>query len=232
VENVRLKVIRDGIVRSTALGAGLLDEIYRDYYRFSPQIANELVDDAALRDDVLRVAVRPLLAWYGLVETLALKPGQHEAAQDAARMVLQACESGGTDAGTASALLTAIVGADPMPADAPAPFEYLASRLNEAVTLPFAAWAIFDALLCAWSCAATGSDVIAHATTWLAEAPLEHLAAPLAGDRFDFELALLARGPLATAALRHRVGARLADAWPQHADALRRHDFLSEGWTA
>ena len=231
-ENARLKVIRDGIVRGTALGATLLDEIYRDYYRFSPQIAAELVEDAELRDEVLRIAVRPLLAWYGLVETLALKPDQPAVAQCAARNVLQACRSANTDALGTSALLSAIVGDDPVPAEAPAPLRYLASRLHGAVALPFAGWAILDALARAWTCAATGSDVVQDVAAWLAEAPLERLAPPASADELDIELALLAQGPLALAPLRHHVGARLANAWPQHLDVLRRHDFLSGGQAA
>jgi hypothetical protein len=223
---MRLAMVRDRFVGTTQLGRALLDAIYCDYYSFSPPIADELAGDAELREQVLRTCVRPLLAWYGLTEVLALNPGERRAAERAAEAVLSACQAN-TDPATTLTLLEATLGGNSVPDDAPELFGYLASRLRGAVALPYAAWAIFTPLVLAWTCAATGADVIDQASTWLGEAPLERLPPPAVDERLDVEFRLLAQGPFEARPLREKVGARMLAAWPHLAEDLRRHGFRS-----
>lgn len=228
IENIRLKLLRDQVVRATTLGSRLLDEIYRDYYRFSPRIADDLNRDAVLRNQVLVAGVRPLLAWYALAGVLALDRHDAHAVRHAAQTVLDACSGQEPSPASTVDLIDALRCGRPLPADAPAPFGYLATRLQEAPHLPFAQWAIFDPLIRAWTCVAIGQDVVAQAEQWLALAPLERLPAPQLDETTEAELAAVAAGPLAAPALRHEMGARLYSAWPQLGDALRRSDYINQ----
>jgi hypothetical protein len=228
-ENVRLMALRDRVMRATAIGTELLDAIYRDYYSFSPAIAAELAEDDELRDQVLRTCVRPLLAWYGLIEVMVLDAQDRRATERAARSVLGAClTETPAVATTTAALLDTIRRGDALPDDAAEPFRYLVSQLAGAVELPFAAWSIFDPIVRAWRCAATGSDVIEEARAWLADAPLERLDPPAGGEPLRAELMLIA-GPLGSSARREEVGVRLASAWPHLADDLRRSGLGARG---
>lgn len=233
VENMRLNMLRDRLLRTTDIGAALLDAIYSDYYSFSPPIAAELTADPKLREQVLRVAVRPLLAWYGLIEVLALDKDKPAAIDGAAQAVLDACDNGlPQSAEHTAALLDRIRRCEPLPEDAPSPFAYLGSRLGESVSLPFSAWAIFEPLSLIWGCAATGSDVVESARFWLAQAPLDELPSPSSSERLDAELAQLANGPFASAGIREQVGARLLSVWPHLEEDLRKHGFVGEGLVA
>jgi hypothetical protein len=229
-ENMRLNMLRERVLQSTDIGASLLDAIYREYYSFSPPIADELAADPELRDQVLEVAVRPLLAWYGLIEVMVLDrdvPGALERAADA---VLETCWAATyASPATAAPLIDAICRGEPLSGDPPEPFRYLSSRLRPAAGLRFAAWSMFEPLALAWRCANTGDDVVRAAAQWLADAPLDRLPAPSPGARLDGELDQLAHGPFASLPLRLEVGARLAAKWPHLDDALARHGFLEGG---
>ena len=227
-ENMRLNMLRERVLHSAELGAALLDAIYNDYYSFSPAIADELRADDQLRDQVLRVAVRPLLAWYGLIESLALDSSEPAALKPTVQRVRMPCRAGAASTASAALCFEMIRGGRAVPPDAGEPYAYLASRLVEAVGLPFTAWAIFDPLVRMWTCAATGGDIVRHAQDWLGDAPLDRLQLPLDAARRDRELGLLASGPYRSPELRRTVGARLALAWPELRDELRLHGFVSD----
>jgi hypothetical protein len=227
-ENMRLNMLRDRVLQTTELGSALLDAIYRDYYSFSPRIARELAEDDDLRGEILRIAVRPLLAWYRLAETLALDPDAPRSAEQAARVVLEACQVNAATMRTAATLLETVGQGDLLPAGAPTPLTYLASRLDDAMALPFASWAIVAPLVRIWTCAVSGADPMEEAIAWLADAPLDLLAPPAGYTRLHAELGLLARGPLASPVARHKIGARLALAWPHLVRELRQHDFICD----
>ena len=229
-ENMRLNMLRDRVLRSTDIGASLLDAIYREYYSFSPPIADELAADPVLRDQVLQVAVRPLLAWYGLIEVMVLDRATPGALERGADGVIDACRAATyASPATAAPLIDAICRGERVPGDSPEPFLYLSSRLRERMGLRFAAWSMFEPLALAWRCAHTGEDVLGAAARWLADAPLDRLPAPAPGPRLDHELAQLAHGPFATPPLRREVGARLAAKWPHLDDELARHGFIERG---
>jgi hypothetical protein len=226
-ENMRLNMLRDRVVRSTDIGATMLDAIYNDYYSFSPPIAEELAADAELRKRVLNLAVRPLLAWYGLIEVLALDPYDERAAERAGQRVQDACRAAApSHARQFASLFAQIRRGEAVPEDAPEPFRYLASRLREAVKLPFSAWAIFVPLSLVWEGAAHDEDMVNQARSWLAEAPLDQLPPPSPGARLDAELERLASGPFASPKMRRQVGARLMSVWPQLERELGTHGFV------
>lgn len=226
-ENMRLNMLRDRVLRPTEIGGALLDAIDRDFYRFSPRIASDLAEDEKLRGEMLRIVIRPLLAWYGLVEALALEPGEGRQAERA-DAVLATCHADTAPMARATAAsLDTVLRGDPLPPNAPEPFGYLALKAQETVTLPFATWAIFAPVVRAWTCAATGEDIIENAAAWLGEVPLDQLRPPASGDRLDAELALLAQGAFSSPAVRCKIGKRLARAWPHLEAELRRNGFIT-----
>lgn len=226
-ENMRLNMLRQRVVASTDLGEALLDAIYRDYYSFSPPIAAELREGAELREQVLRTCVRPLLAWFGLVEAVALDGADRRRARRAVLAVLDACESPSAEAAARNARLAEALCRGTLSRGAPQPFAYLAARLGDAVALPFSRWAIFDPLVRVWRCAAGDADVLEQLDGWLTGAPFDRLPAPARGERLDAELELLAAGPYASDSARAALGGRLAIAWPELSEELRRHGFVT-----
>jgi hypothetical protein len=226
-EVVRLKQLRDRVIRSTCLGRQLLDAIYRDYYRFSPRIATELRRDLQLREGVLRFAVRPLIAWYSLAEAVSLAPDDAAAREAWCTEAYRACLFDGDPAVVAQAMAYIRMGQAPS-ADAPLVLAYLAQQAREASRLRFASWAILEPLVRVWTATAAGSGLCGQVRAWLAAAPLEALDTPDI-DVLDVELALLAKGPLSGRAERHDTGHRLAAAWPQTRRLLARHDFVDTG---
>jgi len=226
-EVLRLKQLRDRVVRSTRLGGQLLDAIYRDYYRFSPRIAIEVRRDPELREGVLKFAVRPLIAWYSLAEVESLAPRDAQARERWCAAALGACLTGVDPGAVADAMAAIKMGQVPS-SDAPPVLGYLAERAREVSSLRFASWAILEPLIRVWSSVAARSDLSEQVRVWLAAAPLEALNAP-DHDVLDVELAILARGPLSRSAERHEVGRRLVAAWPEAGRSLARHDFLATG---
>ncbi|HVB63412.1 MAG TPA: hypothetical protein VNE17_01690 [Nitrolancea sp.] len=224
---LRLKLQRDRIFRATDLGSRLMDAIYRDYYRFSPRIAAEMQKDPVIRDVVLSIAVRPLVAWYTLANVLALTPADDAAAVEAVAGVWAAVPSG-IEAQEVAAALRSIQASEPLPADASLIFVYLAERIQQAPRMPFASWAILEPLVRVWTTYASGSDVLEAVQAWLVAAPLETLEPP-AGQELEDELAFLASGPFAPLNARQQVGRRLLAAWPETQIALVRHGFVVVG---
>jgi len=76
-----LRTIRDSVVRKTALGEAIFDEIYRQYYAISPPIAERISQDGHLREVVRAALVEP---WsIALKLLLALPAGSGDAHADA-----------------------------------------------------------------------------------------------------------------------------------------------------
>lgn len=225
-ENMRLNMMRDRMMKSTQIGGALLEAIYADYYSFSPAIARELDADLALRDGVLKLIVRPLIAWYGLVESLVLDSRDERAAERGATAVREACAAARRPARDVLATLQRIRYGEGLEPGVDRVLSYIASRWPDEEALPFAGWAIIDPLTRAWHCAADGVDPRMSAGAWLLSAPLEDLPTPPAEEDLGAELSLLARGPFADPLLRTAIGARLGAAWPELTHELRRHGFL------
>jgi hypothetical protein len=225
---MRLNMMRDRILRTSAIATSLFDAIYNDYYSFSPDIARELSLNPMIREQVLRVAVRPFIAWVDLIELLCLQGGQPHAARTAAYDLLSACDAP-VPAKDVAELLGKILRGEPT-SDAPEPFSYLGERFTAAVKLPYVRWAVFEPIRIAWEIKAAGSSTAEHvvgsAYKWLAEAPLEQLPAPKPTEELDNELLRLACGPFADRTMRRQIGSRLARSWPESIDQLRKHGFV------
>jgi len=224
---MRLNMLRDRVMRTTDIGAALLDAIYEDYYSFSPSIAEELTADPELRDQVFRIGVRPLLAWYGLIEVLALDGDTDGAAERAAEKVLDACPVNSPQTvWQTAALLGRIRRGEPVAEDVPAvrlPRVPL-SRLGEATVLSLGDLrAPRDGVGMRRDRSRSGRAC----QVMDVEAPLDQLPTPSPGDRLEAELARLANGPFAAPPMRRRVGERLASVWPQLQEDLRRHCVCS-----
>jgi hypothetical protein len=228
-EVMRLNMLRDRIARTSEIATSLLDAIYSDYYSFSPGIADELALNPMIREQVLRVAVRPFIAWFELVEVLALQGGNDRAALEGAGEVLRACDES-APSGEVARLIRAILDGSPTP-DAPEPFQYLGERLRSAVHLPYVRWAVFEPILIAWEAKAaesTPEELLALSSDWLAEAPLDQLPTPSATEQLDDELHRLTLGAFSDITLRRRIGSRLAGSWSESINQLRRHGFVGE----
>jgi hypothetical protein len=62
----RLRRFRDTALRATALGQDLFDDLHRQYYLFSPGIADDMRADPVLMDAFRTLLVAPLFAFYEL----------------------------------------------------------------------------------------------------------------------------------------------------------------------
>jgi hypothetical protein len=209
----------------SALSGQVVNEILREYYQFSPEIAANLEKDEVARKAVLRIVVRPLIAWYTLVSNLGLERADRNAISQAAQEVLDACPRSLGEARVAP-LLEAIRSGGPLPDDAPQQLLAFLPRIREAARLRFASWAILDALLRVWTLTTRHVDVLAEAAEWLATAPLELVAQPNDPKRLDMDLAALAGFFDFRPRARLQLGARLAEAWPETVEALERHGFM------
>ncbi|TFW17239.1 hypothetical protein E4L98_20940 [Duganella callida] len=114
-----------------------------------------------------------------------------------------------------------------MPTAAPRALRQFAPQIEAAARMPFARWAILDALTLAWQ-PSTQRDPTAAVAQWLASAPLERLPLPSAGA-CAAQLGTLARFFDFDPAARRVLGARLAQARPDIAAVLAAHDFISRG---
>jgi hypothetical protein len=210
---------------ASALSGQVISEILREYYQFSPQIAANLEKDELARKAVLRIVVRPLIAWYTLASNLGLERADRNAVSQAAQEVLDACPRS-LGEGLVAPVLEAIQSGGPLPEDAPQQLLAFLPRIREAARLRFASWAILDALVRAWTLSARHVDVLAEVGEWLATAPLELVAQPKDPKRLDVDLAALAGFFDFRPRARLQLGARLAEAWPESVEALERHGFM------
>jgi hypothetical protein len=220
-----LRALRGHVVKRSAVAAALIDTIYAEYWQFSPSIAHELNQDEFARQAVLSTVVRPLVAWYTLAGTLAFEPCDRKAIKKAAQDASKACPVfvGGS---TVTAVLKAIRTGEEVGVSLPQVVQSFLPKIREAARLPFASWAIFDPLERVWKCAANHSDIVDEVAQWLANAPLESLPSPSTPRELEVELGALADFFNFRPAARHKLGKRLVAAWPDAADALKRHDFV------
>jgi hypothetical protein len=224
----QLRALRDRVAAGSNLAAGLIDAIYAEYARFSPPIAAEIDKAVPARQAVLWVVVRPLLAWYALAGVLAFEHLDRKAVSRAARALAGSCPRL-LGKRTVTGLLDTLRKGEALPPDAPALLQAFAPQIALAATLPFAAWAILDALALAWSAGAHQREAQEAVARWLAAAPLEALPLPEDGAHLERDLAALARLFDFNPAARAPLGQRLAATRPDAAPALARHGFLSAG---
>ncbi|WP_429884787.1 CFI-box-CTERM domain-containing protein [Geoalkalibacter halelectricus] len=70
----RLRRLRDDVLRHSTLGARFFDELFREYYAFSVEIARILVRDAQARAQVEQWLVRPLVGILEVMKGYRLAP--------------------------------------------------------------------------------------------------------------------------------------------------------------
>ena len=222
----QLRMLRDRVAGMSGLSTRLIDLIYDEYFRYSPEIAKRVENDRMTQQAVLAVVVRPLLAWYSLAGELALS-GAGPAANLAARAVADACP---VFLGRAkiAASLDALRAGEPLPPDATRLMGELVPRIREAAQTRFVAWAVLNPLARLWNAAAHGHDMAEAVSAWLADAPLDAVTPPGHPSALDFELATLARLLAFNPAVKPVLGARLAAAWPSASGALSRHGFIEQ----
>lgn len=220
----RLQQVRARIADRSALGAQLIREILREYYRFSPGVAAALEKDEATRKAVLEIVVRPLVAWYNLVIVLGLEQSDTKAVEQHVQAVLDACSGDPGDLSIAT-LFEAIRSGDPLPENAPRALS-IADKAKAAARLPCASWAIFDPLVRIWSMRKSHSNVVDEVAQWLGAAPVEGFSPPSDQQALDGELSTVAGFFDFHPSARRQLGARLAAAWPELAPALEKHGFI------
>jgi len=226
-EVMALRQLRDRVADLSELGARLIDEIYGEYYQFSPDIAAGLEQNEFARQIVLRTVVGPLLAWYSLAGVLALGRSDQATIDQAARDYLDAC-SGSLGGFSINALLEALRAGDAMPAGAPKSLTDLVPKIRRATQLPLVSWAILDPLVRASEPKTDQLSIIDDVAQWLATAPLEALAPPRNPQRLDQGLKGLAGFFNFEPKARRQIGDRLAKAWPEAVEALERHGFIQQ----
>jgi hypothetical protein len=225
VEVMHLRQLRDQVAAASKLAAQLIETIYQEYYQFSPEIAANLQQDAAARNTVLGIVVRPLLAWYTLAGVMALKSHDDEAVAQALQEVANACPQF-LGSSLIPTLLEKIRDGQPLPVLAPKLLRQFAPRLQQVAQLRFASWAIFDPLIRVWRAAAASEQLITAVSEWLATAPLEALEPIANPELLETDLSSLASFFDFQPQARQQLGARLAVAWPAATAALQRHGFF------
>jgi hypothetical protein len=225
VEVRRLQQIRAGIAETSVLGAQLIREILREYYRFSQGIAAVLEKDEGVRTAVLEIVVRPLVAWFNLAFILGHGPSDQKTVEHHAQAVLDACPGEPGDLSMA-ALFEAIRSGNPVAENAPRSILSIADKANSAARLPYASWAIFDPLVRVWSLRKSQANVVDEVAQWLGAAPLEGFSPPSDQQALDGELNIVAGFFDFHPGARRQLGTRLAAAWPLAASALEKHGFI------
>jgi hypothetical protein len=224
-EIVRLRKLRDRVCAVSELSGQLIERIYSEYFRFSPGIASQLEEDPLTRMSVRRFVVRPLLAWYSLSSAIALNPGDRNAVREAERELLKACPR--LLAWKVAPFLEAIRSGESLQQHSPQPLLAYMPRIREAARLRLASWAILDALVRAWTLTNRDTtDVLGEIAEWLASAPLEAVTLPKDPKLIDAELGVIAGFLDFQPRARRTMGLRLAKAWPQAVDSLKRHGFI------
>ncbi len=205
IEIVRLRRLRDEIATTSGMAAQLIDAIYREYYQFSPGFAARIRESAVARRLVLAIVVEPLLAWYTLAATLALRRSDRRAVAESTDAIRAACGS------RAGKLLVATLR------------RLLRRRLAR---VPLAAWAIADPLARVWAHANTSADLHQQVAQWLTSAPLDRMTPPRCGPALERELGVLfafcAFNPAACADLKARATAL----WPAATAVSARPDLF------
>jgi hypothetical protein len=229
-------MIRDRLVRRTALGRRLLDDIYRQYYRVSPSIAADMRANDGLRDFIRELIVRPLLSHFDLAERYARDGWKDEASFAlTARSALTDLRDGivramdlevsdleriaswihGAGSGTAPAgQLTSLTG-------------YITDRLQRIPIDSPLHWAVLEPLAHQWELISridvNGSRAIAYVKEWLAAAPLEPYILEANKDPAELEndLARLRDGIFVSPEIRARFASRVSPV-----DALARAGYL------
>jgi hypothetical protein len=222
----RLQEVRAQIGARSPITGRLINEILREYYRFSPEIARLLEKDAVARRAILAVVVRPLIAWYALVSALGLERGDSDAVSHAAQGLLDACPRLIGESRIAP-LLEAIQAGSPTPPNgAPEQLCVFWPRITQIAGLHLASWALLDALVRAWTITSRHADVLSEVADWLATAPLAEILPSNDPNELEVELASLAEFFDFEPRARRELGNRLARAWPSATESLRRHDFI------
>src|SRR5450756_849663 len=225
IEVIRLRRLRGRVGAASKLAAELIDLILEEYYQFSPRIAADIQQDAAARQSVLRIAVRPLLAWYTLAGALAIEQADQEVIGRQVEDVARVCASQ-PDASSIAAVLEVICSDRPFPPDAPRLLLDFAATLRKAARFRFASWAILDPLVRIWTSAGRGLYMVEEVAGWLASAPLEMLTPPRDRELLDLELRALAGAFSFTPRAQRQIGMRLASAWPYALEALINRGFV------
>ena len=177
------------------------------------------------RQATLSLVVQPLLAWYALAGVLAFDHTEGYRVRQATKDLVNACPR---FFGRESIVrhLNAIRNGKPIPANAPRMLRDFAAQIETAARLPFASWAILDALVYAWS-PSIRQDPHAAVAQWLASAPLDRLPVSQDAERFDADLGALARLFDFHPSSRLRLGERLVKVRPDASSSLSRHGFIS-----
>lgn len=70
----RLVQIRDTLLRGTEMGRRYCEELFREYYQFSPQLATEIAHQPQFKSAIYLFVVRPLVDWFAALEIF----GRHD----------------------------------------------------------------------------------------------------------------------------------------------------------
>jgi hypothetical protein len=83
---------RDGFLRRTELGRTFFDELFAEYYQFSPALADDLRADPSSRATVSRLCVEPLIAMLRWTKLLCAIEGDDESLQDLADSIISSID--------------------------------------------------------------------------------------------------------------------------------------------
>jgi hypothetical protein len=225
-EIANLRQLRSRARNASRIADHLIDAVYSEYVQFSPAIAAEIDADAFAREIVLRVVVKPLVAWYTLAAKLGLEHSHAAAVASAVNDLTHVCPAYLQPAGIV-AVLEAIRSDAAFPDGIAGTLGVFAERTREAARFPIASWAIVEPLVRVWKSAAEHLDPIREVAQWLATAPLERLALSSSSDLVDDDLSALSQFFDFAPEARRQLGERLLAAWPDSAVALRRNGFAA-----
>jgi hypothetical protein len=191
-----LRLVRDMAVRALPVGHALFEDLYREYYSYSPEIARRMWCDDALREAYLIAVVDPLLQVYGTLLTV-LHDWPDTAAVDATltTAIGSAAATGPAPDGLATALVDALLTGS-------APPGLVGGGVLVDDRLPLTAWAIVRPLRAYWQARLGRSrppaELRERIVAWWLEQAADTTATPDAlRERVDVVEGLLVEGSAA-----------------------------------
>lgn len=211
-EVMALRALRDRVCQRSAIAGALIEEIYAEYWQFSPAVAQRLDADKLARQGALLGAVRPLVAWYRLAGQLAFEHDDVRGVARAVKALHHACPRWMSPQSMADQIAS-LRRQEPVPDAAPQMLRELATYLHRAASLPLVNWAVLQPLEMCWTTVAEQRDPVWEIASWLGDAPVDRLGVLPADNSHthaDAVAALLAFSPADQQRLLRRLQAAVS----------------------
>lgn len=227
--------LRDLVLRRSAWGAEFFDKMHYEYYRFSPQVADTMNRQPAVRQAIWVLTVEPFFQFLGILEAYVRHGrGVAPVAQATLRRFAAELPNAGIQAEQARAIFLAFSNlkarlqptmdgddaADPVfasedGADAAGILASLSAIIEAAVPADgYVSWALLDPLILFWKavsqCDGPGSQFLQEIDEWLCSTPIPSCYSLLDEQAVEDDLRYLRDIWFTSPEVRETVGKRLS----------------------